>query len=519
MNRPTANQPPRRNNGVLVRSSGRPQAPQDDCPRANPVGTAFAVMIIAVALLSLQGTAPSQIAAYGAKFTAVALGVSVLFDLRKGLSNIIRADIMAMIAFYFLTLFEFLFPQVLFDRLAHPTSATTATQLVLLSFVGMLVGRHLIHPKKQPFQSVLTHEIPPIFLVALFWVSFIVGFMHQWTAPAVNWDFVKWIDFSMMKRFDQPWGRGKFGDFRALLYELNMLINLLPPLAGIILARRHRFGTLSLALIAVTFLFTLFLAFASGTRNVLATYLVTFVIGFAFASPRNRKWELIAVSVAATALLIFGTVTMIYFRTIGLKKYLAGEEQIYAETKNTLYVDYNLYNISELTKVFPNRTPYLGVEVAYLALIRPIPRAIWPGKPEGLSSSIEEALNCNAGNVTISASYTGEAYMAGGFFGVILFSLFFGAMNGWWSHLASPKNSELGILIYSSGFFAAVISMRSLFTYTTALLPTVAAIVGGTYLVRYLAEKARTMAFRTGNRTRKTMQTNRPTTPPPKPGK
>ena len=54
-------------------------------------------------------------------------------------------------------------------------------------------------------------------------------------------------------------------------------------------------------------------------------------------------------------------------------------------------------------------------------------------------------------------------------------ALGFGALTGWWSHLASAQNSELGILIYSSGFFATVISMRSLFVFTTALLPTVAA--------------------------------------------
>ena len=137
--------------------------------------------------------------------------------------------------------------------------------------------------------------------------------------------------------------------------------------------------------------------------------------------------------------------------------------------------------------------PYLGLEVPYLALIRPIPRALWKGKPEGLSSSIEHALGEFSGSITISASFAGEAYMAGGFFGVLLCALFFGAINGWWSHLMGPKNSELGILIYASGFFAAVISMRSLFTYTTALLPTVAAIVGTGYLVRYLARKARAL--------------------------
>lgn len=512
MNRPNANQPPRQNAGVFVRTPARVQ---DECPRPHPIGTTAAVMTIAIALLTLQGQYPADIAAYGAKFTAAALVFSLLFDVQRGISNLIRADILAMLAFYFLTLFEFLFPQTMFNTMARSDSATIATQVVLITFIGMLLGRHLIHPKKQPFQRILTYEIPAGILVLLFWIAFCVGYMHQWTAPAVGWDPIKWLDFSMAARFEQPWGRKKFGDLNALLYELNMLINLLPPLAGIILARRQRFGGISLILVMFAYLLTLFLAFCGGTRNVLATYLVTFVIGYAFASPKTRKTELLVVGSAATALLIFGTFTMIHIRTIGLKKYIAGELPFAAGRSDSLYVDYNLYNISKLTEVFPARLPHLGLEIAYLAAIRPIPRALWPGKPEGLSNSIEKALGYEQGNITISASCAGEAYMAGGILGALFCGILFGAINGWWSHLASPRNSELGILIYSSGFFAAVISMRSVFTYTTALLPTVAAILGTVYLVRYLAEKARRSAFLGGNKARQIHRTARPQPRPP----
>ena len=470
-------------------------------------------MTVALALLTLKGNYPADIAAYGAKATAVALGLSFIFDLKRGVANLIRADILAMVALYFLTLFEFLFPQEKFNSMAHPTSTMLATQVVLITFVGMLVGRHFIHPKRQPFQRALTYEIPAVILVVLFWVAFVVGYLHQWSAPAVSWDPVKWLDFSMAARFEQPWGRGKYGNFSALLYELNMLINLLPPLAGIILARRHRFGGIALLLVMAGYALTLFLAFCGGTRNVLATYLVTFVIGYAFASPKGRRTELFLVGGAATALLIFGTVTMLHIRTIGLKKYMAGELPFVTGRSDSLYVDYNLFNISKLTEVFPSRIQYLGLEIAYLAVIRPIPRALWKGKPEGLSSSIEDALGYKEGNITISASCAGEAYMSGGFFGALFCGLMFGAINGWWSHLASPRNSELGILIYASGFFAAVISMRSVFTYTTALLPTIAAIVGSIYLVRYLTERARRSAFLGGNKARQISRTARPPRP------
>ena len=80
--------------------------------------------------------------------------------------------------------------------------------------------------------------------------------------------------------------------------------------------------------------------------------------------------------------------------------------------------------------------------------------------------------------------------MSGGLLAVLAIALFFGAITGWWNFLASSRNSELGILIYASGFFAAVISMRSLFVFTTALLPTVAALLIGSFAVKHLAAQA-----------------------------
>jgi hypothetical protein len=128
------------------------------------------------------------------------------------------------------------------------------------------------------------------------------------------------------------------------------------------------------------------------------------------------------------------------------------------------------------------------LEVPYLALIRPIPRAVWPGKPEGMSTSIEDAVGAGAG-WTVAATFAGEAYMSGGILAVIGTGLFFGFLTAWWNRLSSPQNSQFGILIYASGFFCAVISMRSLFFFTTALLPTLTAIVAGRFLLAKGADR------------------------------
>jgi len=88
--------------------------------------------------------------------------------------------------------------------------------------------------------------------------------------------------------------------------------------------------------------------------------------------------------------------------------------------------------------------------------------------------------------LTLAASFIGESYISWGWTGVFLAGIFFGALMGWWSRMASPENSDFGILVYASGFFAAVISMRSLFVFTTALLPTLAAVVFGKLAFRQI---------------------------------
>jgi hypothetical protein len=168
---------------------------------------------------------------------------------------------------------------------------------------------------------------------------------------------------------------------------------------------------------------------------------------------------------------------MLATRTIGLKEYIlngAPPAQVNDE-QPSFFVDLNLVNISQLTQTFPSVQPFLGWEVAYIGLIHPIPRAVWPGKPEGLSVSIESALGANS-SMTLSTTFVGEAYMAGGAFGVFLAGLFFGVISGWWGRFATAITSEIGFLIYASGFAAIAMSMRSLFWLTTVALPTIAAI-------------------------------------------
>jgi len=468
-------------------------------PRPNVNGTFAALVGLALTALLANGEVPSTVARSSAIGTLLSIAISVGFDFRSGgLRNLIRADLMAILAFYFLTLFEFLFPQPNFDALVTVESTHSAILSVELGFLGIIVGRHFLHPKKQPFKNTLTYEIPAVWIVVIFWSCFFIGYLHM--LIAVNFNVYNMVDCFLDARFSQPWQRGKFGDWKAMLVELGLFIYLIPPLAGIMIARRHRYGVISLLLTFAALFFTFFYGFTSGTRNIFASYLVTFLIAYSFALPFARKKELVALCFGSALVMVFATYAMLQFRNVGLRDYLNGDYDPPLPGEKTMFVDYNLYAISRLVEVFPNHQQYLGWEIPYQALIRPIPRAIWPGKPEGLSSSIEDALGVEG--VTIAASFVGESYMCGGMITVLIIALVFGALTGWWSYLGSSQNSELGILIYASGFFATVISMRSLFVFTTALLPTVAALVIGTYAVRALTNQARNLLARATRRGR-----------------
>src|SRR5205085_662463 len=205
-------------------------------PRADLSGTVAALIGIALTTIFMNGSTPAAIASFAAIGTGVSLAFSVAADARAGLRNLIRADLLAIVAFYFLTLFEFLFPQPAFNLLITLPTTRLAIWTCEIGLVGLLIGRHLVSSKKQPFQQTLTHEIPAGWMIVIFWLSFIIGYSDM--LVAVNFNIFEMIDWFMAPRFSQPWQRGKFGDWKALLHELSLFIFLIPPLGGIIMARR-----------------------------------------------------------------------------------------------------------------------------------------------------------------------------------------------------------------------------------------------------------------------------------------
>jgi oligosaccharide repeat unit polymerase len=337
-------------------------------------------------------------------------------------------------------------------------------------------------------QALFQQPVPSPVLFGIFWACMIIGYLNMVIASEFN--LVWLVEWMMQPRFAQPWQRGKLGDWKAMLYELSMILYLVPPLGGILMAQRRKYAWFSVFMVMLGVLFTLFYGFTSGTRNIFASYLVTFLIGYVFAANRRQTKEILVISAICVLTMLVSTKVMLDFRDVGFEQYIMKgyyKDASHTQEGQSLAVDNNLYAISRMVEFFPKHHAYTGLEIPYLAVIHPIPRVFWPNKPEGMSISVEDIFGANGW--TVATSVVGEEYMMHGFLGVFFMSLFFGACCAWWNLLASPKNSEFGVLVYASGFFSAVITMRSMNWFSTALLPTGALLLVGFVFLRRKRKK------------------------------
>ncbi len=401
---------------------------------------------------------------YPAPFLGTALALAFLVEARAGLRNLIRTDLFMLAVLYLLTFFEFLFPQ---PPIAQPVSmeaAETAVLATLLGFAGLVLGRHAF-PATRPLPSVIALRVSPRTTMLLLLGSALLGYLHM--LVAVNFNVLEMIDQWSRPRFTQPWARGRLGGLSTLLNEFALLIYLIPPLAASIFAQRQRFTMLQKAVAAALLLLVFYEGFAGGTRNVFLTHIITFTAAYALMLPQLRLLRVARVAVPLLALAWFAIYYLPEIRTVGLSNF-----QLETARTDALFVDMNLVNVALLSEVFPARVGYLGFEIPFNAAIRPIPRAFWPGKPEGLSVGIEDAIGVRG--MTLSATFVGELWMAGGYLAILLGALAFGALAARWNRVGASADTNLKLILFAAGFFPAGICMRSFMSVAPTLLPLLA---------------------------------------------
>jgi hypothetical protein len=457
--------------------------------RPSPASTGCWVLGLLFTYFLLDGSTPEELARHAAIGVGLTMVIAIGLEASQNWRCVLRPDAPAFGALYFLTFFEFLSRQSQVNQMTTKPPMYHACCLALLAFGSIAVARHFSPAPPRFLTSLVKRQTSAGALLSVFVVSFFFGILFM--LLAVNFNVFEMIDQIMQPRFSQSWSRGRFGDWKALLNQVGDIIGLVPPIAGLILARRERYRWFGILVVIFGLAFCLFQAVAGGTRSSLATSLITFLVAYGLTVSRSRRLEFGFLCIIAAGGFLVSSSIMLNTRTIGLKSYLAtvmsparkAAPIALPNDDTSFFVDRDLVNVSQLTSVFPSAHPFLGLETLYVALAAPIPRAIWPGKPAGLSVSMEDALGVGS-DMTVSATFIGEAYVAGGAIGVIIAGCFFGMLTAWWGRLGSFVVSEFGFLIYTSGFFAIAISMRSLYALIVAALPTIAAILFALLLAR-----------------------------------
>lgn len=425
------------------------------------------IALIAAAVSALVAGTADQAFRYSAVLLGAGLALATTIEGQAGLRNIVRVDLFMLAVLYLLTFFEFLLPQAPIDGRVSLAAAQTAVFATLVGFAGIAVGRH-VFPPNRPLPRQVNFRVSPRLTMTLLLGCAFLGYLYM--LVAVNFDVIEMINQMSRPRFSQPWTRGRYGDFSTLLYEFGLLKFLLPPLAAAVLAQRRRFSILQQAIAGSILGLVLYEGFTGGTRNVFLTHLVTFAVTFVLLMRRPTLPRAAAIAAPIVIISWFAIYYLPEIRTVGLQNFDLDEARTSA-----LFVDMNLVNIALLTEVFPEQAGYLGLEIPFNAAIRPIPRALWSGKPEGLSLSIEQALG--ATGLTLAATFVGELWMAGGYLAVGSGALAFGAAAARWNRVGARASTTTQLILFASGFFPAGICMRSFLSVAPTILPIIGLLV------------------------------------------
>jgi oligosaccharide repeat unit polymerase len=440
------------------------------------MGTSSLIILfgLAVTYFVLPSDGAADIFTTAAVGVGLSLAIGTIVEGNLGVRSLIRVDVLMLWVLYSLTFLEFLFPQRGINELVSADAATSGTSVTLLGFAGLAVGRNLPARRGGQTNSIATPRPRDIFY--LFLTAAVLGYSHM--LLAVNFDFPEMVRQMSWPRFSQSWSRGRYGgDLFSLLVEIGALIYLVPPTAGLIYARSREYNSAQRWLVTSILALTFYYGITTGTRNILAVYVFTF-FGAYYLNKDHIKWSQVMVQGSLVAgLLLVITAYMLEYRNVGLSHFSLSDD-----APATLYIDHNVVVISKLTTVFPDVYNYLGLEILYQALIHPIPRILWSGKPEGLSVTVESIMQTT--QATIASTFVGEAYMSGGMIGVLLAGLGLGMAAEMWNRVGRNVHSSFSQLLYASGFLCAAISMRSILWTTVTMLPTLALWLYGKLLLR-----------------------------------
>ena len=304
------------------------------------------------------------------------------------------------------------------------------------------------------------------FILVLFGLGI---FYYVWSS---GFNLVLMFEALGRNRWAAPWTRGALGGWNSFVEHMKYFGYVVPALT-VIYARYA--GWLRGKTIVAIILSLIIVAFAAqgGGRRITGVMFGSALICWVLLQPRLKPR--VAIGALATVVMVgVGLQFMVENRSQGF-----GSVEEFEIEGESLHIDDNFYRLGQLMTIFPDRHPYVHTEQVTFALIRPIPRALWPGKPQ--TPGYDFASMVTDQKVSLTTSVIGEFFASWGWLGILLGGYVYGRLGSMWNRLLEAR-IPYAVLLYGVGTLALFAGLRSMLDLVL-MSYLVLAWVGITYLL------------------------------------
>ncbi|HEY0729341.1 MAG TPA: O-antigen polymerase [Pyrinomonadaceae bacterium] len=302
-------------------------------------------------------------------------------------------------------------------------------------------------------------DLQPTVYFYLVIVSFLLGIAKF--AVATDFNLIAMFRSLGSGRWDAPWARGQLGGWDSFLDHLQYF-GYLTSVLTVVVGRRMGWRNWRTIVSAVLSLVMAMFLVQSGSRRVIGVVVGVALIFWILVQDSKLKVKHALAAMATMVALLLAMQVMLQYRNVGLTAALS-DPAIAAEdtpANEFLHVDDNFYRLCQVIQLIPSTHPYVYHGFLVYALVRPIPRVIWPDKPVDAGFDLTRAVGDR--EVSYSCSVIGELYMSLGFFGIAIGGWLYGRFAALINGLLTQSAGLGVVVIYSIGVMALFSGMRSL---------------------------------------------------------
>lgn len=307
---------------------------------------------------------------------------------------------------------------------------------------------------------VLESAVTPISARTLFAICALCFFLGSFKFfYAVGFDPFTLLYYAGVNRWSAPWAAERLGGWSSILDHLPYFGYVCPVMAVTLALRVGWLRVSTFIALLMACLLLLLLAQGGGRRVVgvmAGAPLIAWILAQRGITPRR-----IAVILLVVSSIFYFMEVMLEYRNRGIAAYFGSGLAI--TQLERLNVDDNFYRLAQTVDIVPEKHEYVYFQQVFYTIVRPIPRAIWPGKPQSAGFDLTE--HVPERGLTLSATVVAEWYVSGGLIAVFLGGLLYGQIARAASLLWALTNRDVGRLIYgvmAMALFAGVRSMIDL---------------------------------------------------------